>query len=320
MRRNRVSMIQTAEQYEFLHRALVHALTFDCAPVAADQLQNYVSKTGQQQREKQLKQLMSVSQHVVPEERINMARKKDVTALIEFRQRVLRVPAKLEGPTLVHCRKKKDQGMLIALNSLLHKAILNLVFFYISAGKGRKGRTGTYIALDILIHEGEDEEAVEIYGCVLNMRRNRVSMIQTAEQYEFLHRALVHALIFDCAPVAADQLQNYVSKTGQQQREKQLKQLILKNKNRPGADIPGDEYSPPLQVRSGAGDYINAVFIDSFKTKRHYIAAQSPLPGTVVFFLSLAYKEDCPCIVSFQHTHESKDVGMFYQADNQVLS
>ncbi|XP_052242475.1 receptor-type tyrosine-protein phosphatase gamma-like [Dreissena polymorpha] len=143
------------------------------------------------------------------------------------------------------------------------------------------GRTGTYIALDILIHEGEDEEAVEIYGCVLNMRRNRVSMIQTAEQYEFLHRALVHALIFDCAPVAADQLQNYVSKTGQQQREKQLK---------------------------------------SFKTKRHYIAAQSPLPGTVVFFLSLAYKEDCPCIVSFQHTHESKDVGMFYQADNQVLS
>ncbi|XP_052231364.1 receptor-type tyrosine-protein phosphatase gamma-like isoform X2 [Dreissena polymorpha] len=137
------------------------------------------------------------------------------------------------------------------------------------------------------------------------MRRNRVNMIQTAEQYEFLHRALVHALTFDCAPVAADQLQNYVSKTGQQQREKQLKQLMsvsqhvvpeerinmarnknLKNKNRPGADIP----------------------------------AQSPLPGTVVYFLSLAYKEDCPCIVSFQHTHESKDVRMYYPADNQVLS
>ncbi|XP_052231363.1 receptor-type tyrosine-protein phosphatase kappa-like isoform X1 [Dreissena polymorpha] len=171
------------------------------------------------------------------------------------------------------------------------------------------------------------------------MRRNRVNMIQTAEQYEFLHRALVHALTFDCAPVAADQLQNYVSKTGQQQREKQLKQLMsvsqhvvpeerinmarnknLKNKNRPGADIPGDKYRPRLQVRSGAGDYINAVFIDSFKTKRHYIEAQSPLPGTVVYFLSLAYKEDCPCIVSFQHTHESKDVRMYYPADNQVLS
>ncbi|XP_052262517.1 receptor-type tyrosine-protein phosphatase kappa-like [Dreissena polymorpha] len=232
----------------------------------------------------------------------------DVTALIEFRQRVMRVQTKLDGPTLVHC----------------------------SAGIGR---TGTYIALDILIHEGEAEGAVEIQGCVLNMRRNRVNMIQTVEQYEFLHRALVHALTIDCAPVAANQFENYVSETGQQQREKQFNLLMsisqhmvpeeqdnmtrnksLKNKNRRGADIPGDEYRPRLQVLSGTGDYINAVYIDSLTTKRHYIAAQSPLPGTVVDFLSLVYQEDCPCIVSFEQTQESKDVGMYYPADNQVLS
>ena len=41
------------EQYEFLQRALVHALTIDCAPVTADQLETYISKTGQEQREKQ---------------------------------------------------------------------------------------------------------------------------------------------------------------------------------------------------------------------------------------------------------------------------
>ncbi|KAH3891455.1 hypothetical protein DPMN_015557 [Dreissena polymorpha] len=162
----------------------------------------------------------------------------DVTALTEFRLRDLRVETKLDGPTLVHY----STGI---------------------------GRTGTYIALDILIHEGEANEAVEIHGCVLDMRRNRVNMIQTVEQYEFLHRALVHALTFDCAPVAANQLENYVSKTGQQQRETQFNLLMsisqhvvpeeqvniarnksLKNKHRRVADIPGDEYRPRLQGTS----------------------------------------------------------------------
>ncbi|KAH3713198.1 hypothetical protein DPMN_072984, partial [Dreissena polymorpha] len=73
----------------------------------------------------------------------------DVTAILEFRHRVLKQQKQLEGPTLVHC----------------------------SAGIGR---TGTYIALDILVHEGEAEGAVDIQGCVLNMRRNRVNMVQTA--------------------------------------------------------------------------------------------------------------------------------------------
>ncbi|XP_052764651.1 receptor-type tyrosine-protein phosphatase mu-like [Mya arenaria] len=85
----------------------------------------------------------------------------DVTALIEFRHRVLNSPAHPGGLTLVHC----------------------------SAGIGR---TGTYIALDILTKEGNSNKAVEIPGCIINMRQNRPTMVQTAEQYEFLHLAGSH--------------------------------------------------------------------------------------------------------------------------------
>jgi len=42
------------------------------------------------------------------------------------------------------------------------------------------GRTGAYIALDSLTREGEAEGAVEIPGCIINMRQNRTNMVQTA--------------------------------------------------------------------------------------------------------------------------------------------
>ncbi|XP_052249755.1 receptor-type tyrosine-protein phosphatase epsilon-like [Dreissena polymorpha] len=70
----------------------------------------------------------------------------DVTSIIEFREKILQAPVVLGGPTIVHC----------------------------------VGRTGTYIAIDTVTKEGESEGAVDIAGCVLNMRQNRPNMVQTA--------------------------------------------------------------------------------------------------------------------------------------------
>ena len=47
------------------------------------------------------------------------------------------------------------------------------VFF--SAGIGR---TGTYIALDILIEQGKQLGYVDVAACVATLRRQRVNMIQ----------------------------------------------------------------------------------------------------------------------------------------------
>jgi protein tyrosine phosphatase len=40
------------------------------------------------------------------------------------------------------------------------------------------GRTGTYIALDILIQKAEAEGKVDIFTCVRNLRQERVKMVQ----------------------------------------------------------------------------------------------------------------------------------------------
>ncbi|XP_045183316.2 multiple epidermal growth factor-like domains protein 10 isoform X2 [Mercenaria mercenaria] len=86
-----------------------------------------------------------------------------VHSLTDFQNRVNNLNIVTSGPVVVHC----------------------------SAGIGR---TGTYIALDILTKEGRSEKYVDIFACARNMREDRVNMIQTADQYMFLHQSLVHVL------------------------------------------------------------------------------------------------------------------------------
>nr|XP_044995477.1 receptor-type tyrosine-protein phosphatase O isoform X2 [Jaculus jaculus] len=52
------------------------------------------------------------------------------------------------------------------------------------------GRTGTFIALDRLLQHIRDHEFVDILGLVSEMRSYRMSMVQTEEQYIFIHQCV----------------------------------------------------------------------------------------------------------------------------------
>ncbi|KAH3779185.1 hypothetical protein DPMN_180665 [Dreissena polymorpha] len=47
------------------------------------------------------------------------------------------------------------------------------------------GRTGTFIAMDILIDEGQARQTVDIYACVTKLRLQRVNMVQTATEASY---------------------------------------------------------------------------------------------------------------------------------------
>ncbi|XP_053378702.1 receptor-type tyrosine-protein phosphatase kappa-like [Mercenaria mercenaria] len=236
----------------------------------------------------------------------------EVTSLVEFRQRVKAVPVILGGPVIVHC----------------------------SAGIGR---TGTYIALDQLTEEGKCEGSVNVFNCVNRMREQRVNMVQTAEQYTFLHKSLVHSLSFGCEALTAEQIQSIMYETDDRMFTKIFQTLRkevdieskedieartenkkkYKDRNRRHSDIPADSSRVRLYLsrKDGQHDYINAVFINSFKIKNQFIAAQSPLPRTTEDFLSMIYQQNCTCVVALEEPHyKNNDVGKYLPADNETYT
>ncbi|XP_060070342.1 receptor-type tyrosine-protein phosphatase gamma-like [Ylistrum balloti] len=56
------------------------------------------------------------------------------------------------------------------------------------------GRTGTYIGLDALLKEGENNDKIDVFAYTNRMRKDRMNMIQTLNQYKVLHEVLAEGL------------------------------------------------------------------------------------------------------------------------------
>lgn len=56
------------------------------------------------------------------------------------------------------------------------------------------GRTGTYIAIETLLLQLENERQVDVFGIVYRLRLNRVFMVQTEVQFKFIHETIGHVI------------------------------------------------------------------------------------------------------------------------------
>ncbi|KAB0346714.1 hypothetical protein FD754_011571, partial [Muntiacus muntjak] len=62
------------------------------------------------------------------------------------------------------------------------------ILVHCSAGVGR---TGTFVAIDRLIYQMENENTVDVYGIVYDLRMHRPLMVQTEDQYVFLNQCVL---------------------------------------------------------------------------------------------------------------------------------
>ncbi|XP_052280871.1 receptor-type tyrosine-protein phosphatase T-like [Dreissena polymorpha] len=143
------------------------------------------------------------------------------------------------------------------------------------------GRTGTFIAMDILIDEGQARQTVDIYACVTKLRQQRVNMVQTATEASYHTLELAGANIKDDPYSVATMPENA-------------------KKNRFDAILPNNQYRAMLTVpEDGRNDYINAVYMPSYKVDSKYILTQKPLSDTVVDCWRLIEARDIGLVVTF---------------------
>ncbi|XP_029589720.1 receptor-type tyrosine-protein phosphatase kappa isoform X8 [Salmo trutta] len=214
------------------------------------------------------------------------------TGLLSFIRRVKISNPPSAGPIVVHC----------------------------SAGAGR---TGCYIVIDIMLDMAEREGVVDIYNCVKALRSRRINMVQTEEQYIFIHDAILEACLCGETAIPAceykaayydmiridsqsnsshlkDEFQTLNSVTPQPQPEDCSIALLPRNheKNRFMDMLPPDRCLPFLITIDGeSSNYINAALMDSYRQPAAFIVTQHPLPNTVKDFWRLVYDYGCTSLV-----------------------
>ncbi|CAB4035542.1 partial [Paramuricea clavata] len=226
------------------------------------------------------------------------------TQLLAFQHAVRSTGLEIHGPVIVHC----------------------------SAGVGR---TGTFIGIDHCLEKfvrQEQDRSVDVFHIVQEMRKCRVNMIQTLEQYILVHEAILEFILCGFNELEGNALEHALKmlekvdpkkkQTGFAelfQRLKNFSPILTKEecktatlkrnncKNRTMEIHPADFARVPLSSSSSNSDYINATFVDGFQQKNAYIATDSPLVNTFDDFWQMIYEQRSPLVIMLNNWKEGRE-------------
>ncbi|XP_056913178.1 receptor-type tyrosine-protein phosphatase S-like isoform X14 [Takifugu flavidus] len=191
------------------------------------------------------------------------------------------------------------------------------------------GRTGCFIVIDAMLERIRHERTVDIYGHVTLMRSQRNYMVQTEDQYSFIHEALLEAVACGNTEVPARSLYSYMQKlskvesgehvTGMELEFKRLANTKAHTSRFVTANLPCNKFKnrlvnimpyettrvclQPIRGLEGS-DYINASYIDGYRQQRGYIATQGPLAETTEDFWRMLWEHNSTIVVMLTKLRE----------------
>ncbi|XP_071129167.1 receptor-type tyrosine-protein phosphatase kappa-like isoform X2 [Mytilus edulis] len=214
----------------------------------------------------------------------------DSIKLVKFYRKVRCDKQDMSGPLVVHC----------------------------SAGVGR---TGTFIAVDALYEHGKKVGYVDIMEYVQMMRKDRMNMIQTHEQYAIVFEALLELFTVPDTSIQKNDFCEYIQKQENKTKNqtiyrKEFQRLRTlrpsyssdkfsasnakenKSKNSSTTVLAHDRYRPYLMSYGKTrSDYINAVIILGYAVDSKMFVTQCPLVETVIDFWTMIYDHSSRIIV-----------------------
>ncbi|XP_013884061.1 receptor-type tyrosine-protein phosphatase delta isoform X10 [Austrofundulus limnaeus] len=191
------------------------------------------------------------------------------------------------------------------------------------------GRTGCFVVIDAMSERIKHEKTIDIYGHVTLMRSQRNYMVQTEDQYIFIHDALLEAVTCGNTEVPARNLYSYIQRltqiepgenvTGMELEFKRLASAKAHTSRFVSANLPCNKFKNRLvnimpyettrvclqPIRGVEGsDYINASFIDGYRQQRAYIATQGPLAETTEDYWRMLWEHNSTIVVMLTKLRE----------------
>ncbi|RWS23299.1 Tyrosine-protein phosphatase Lar-like protein [Leptotrombidium deliense] len=220
------------------------------------------------------------------------------TPFLAFLRRIKAINPPDAGPMIIHC----------------------------SAGVGR---TGCFIVIESMIERVKYENTVDIYGHVTCLRAQRNYMVQTEDQYIFIHDAVLEAVISGNTEVSARNLYNHIQLltrvvpgeniSGMELEFRKIASMKTPPNKFVSANLPQNKFKNRLMnilpyestrvclqpIRGVDGsDYINASYVDGYVYRNAYVATQGPLPETAEDFWRMIWEHNSNIIVMLTKVKE----------------
>ncbi|XP_048580701.1 receptor-type tyrosine-protein phosphatase S-like isoform X3 [Nematostella vectensis] len=186
------------------------------------------------------------------------------------------------------------------------------------------GRTGAFLVIDAMLRQAKKQKTVDIFNYVKAIREDRPHMVQTSEQYVFIHLAVLEALVCGSTDIPADNMKAAMARLSKLRTpgnvsgyEAEFQRLsVIVPSSVPDVDVSsGSKYRISLidkksTLKSPAKRkltaYMNASFANAYREKNAFILCPAPSSEDITNFWQMVLDFSVGTVVMLYDTSEGQ--------------